>query len=592
MMMDAVKIKNFYWKYPNFTGVVSDFALKNINLTIKPGEFFGITGPSGAGKTSLCFSIAGLIPHQMQLAERDPRQYVSGTVQVFDEVVSAVEEKDGKHVITGKGVMAPEVGLVMQDPESQFLTMSVRQELSLGLQFLGLDKREIDLRIKEALERVGMIDIYDMADKIHPTELSGGQKQRLIIAGFIAMRPKILILDEPTSDLDPAGKIEIIEAIQKLKKEGNLTVILVEHNPELMQEFADRMIVLNDGMIVAMGKPEEIYSDIDLISKYNIYAPEIAELRCGNDSKRCTTIEAFIEKIPKDVRFGKVPHMMPDESGSPLIEVKDLKFSYEDGTQALNGLSFEIKQNEMVALIGQNGSGKSTLSKILSGIEGNFKGTVKIADLDLHDAKNRRNMPRHVGYVFQNPDHQIFNRNVYSEVAYGLKNMGAPQSVIEERVNAVLKSVNLIDKIKEDPLFLGRGQKRRLGVASVLVMHPEIIIVDEPTTGQDYRMSKEIMELLKKLNEDGTTIIVITHDMRLVAEFCPRSIVMNQGKIVYDGSTFDLFKNDEVLEKASLRAPQIVRLSKEMMKIGMCEDIMLTAEEVNNAYGRMSVKMR
>ncbi len=592
MMMDAVKIKNFYWKYPNFTGVVSDFALKNINLTIKPGEFFGITGPSGAGKTSLCFSIAGLIPHQMQLAERDPRQYVSGTVQVFDEVVSAVEEKDGKHVITGKGVMAPEVGLVMQDPESQFLTMSVRQELSLGLQFLGLDKGEIDLRIKEALERVGMIDIYDMADKIHPTELSGGQKQRLIIAGFIAMRPKILILDEPTSDLDPAGKIEIIEAIQKLKKEGNLTVILVEHNPELMQEFADRMIVLNDGMIVAMGKPEEIYSDIDLISKYNIYAPEIAELRCGNDSKRCTTIEAFIEKIPKDVRFGKVSHMMPDESGSPLIEVKDLKFSYEDGTQALNGLSFEIKQNEMVALIGQNGSGKSTLSKILSGIEGNFKGTVKIADLDLHDAKNRRNMPRHVGYVFQNPDHQIFNRNVYSEVAYGLKNMGASQSVIEERVNAVLKSVNLIDKIKEDPLFLGRGQKRRLGVASVLVMHPEIIIVDEPTTGQDYRMSKEIMELLKKLNEDGTTIIVITHDMRLVAEFCPRSIVMNQGKIVYDGSTFDLFKNDEVLEKASLRAPQIVRLSKEMMKIGMCDDIMLTAEEVNNAYGRMSVKMR
>ncbi|MGC8545953.1 MAG: energy-coupling factor ABC transporter ATP-binding protein [Athalassotoga sp.] len=291
--MDAVNIKNFYWKYPNFIGVVSDFALKNINLTVKPGEFFGITGPSGAGKTSLCFSIAGLIPHQMQLNERDPRQYVSGTV--------------------------------------------------------------------------------------------------------------------------------------------------------------------------------------------------------------------------------------------------------------------------------------------------------KVADLDLHDVKNRRNMPRHVGYVFQNPDHQIFNRNVYAEVAYGLKNMGVSQSVIEERVNTVLKSVNLIDKIKEDPLFLGRGQKRRLGVASVLAMHPEIIIVDEPTTGQDYKMSKEIMQLLKKLNEDGTTIIVITHDMRLVAEFCPRSIVMNQGKIVYDGSTFDLFKNDKVLETASLRAPQIVRLSKEMVKVGISDDIMLTSEDVNRAYGKWIV---
>ncbi len=579
--MDAVTIKNFYWKYPNFAGVASDFALKNINLTIKDGEFFGITGPSGAGKTSLCFSIAGLIPHQMQLNERDPRQHISGTVQVFGETVTAVKETDGKHEIIGKGVMAPEVGLVMQDPESQFLTMSVKQELSLGLQFLSFSMAEIESRIKEALDRVGMVDIYDIADKIHPSELSGGQKQRLIIAAFIAMRPKILILDEPTSDLDPAGKLEIIEAIRKLKEAGDLTVILVEHNPELMQDFADRMIVLNEGTIVATGKPDEIYSNINLVEKYNIYAPEIAELKCGDDSKRCTTIKSFIESIPEGVNFKSTENKVFDEESPVLIEVKDLKFAYEDGTQALKGLSFEVRQNELLALIGQNGSGKSTLSKILSGIEGNFHGVVNIAGLDLHDVKNRRNMPRHVGYVFQNPDHQIFNRSVYDEVAYGLKNMRVSQPVIKERVNTVLKSVNLIDKIKEDPLFLGRGQKRRLGVASVLAMHPEIIIVDEPTTGQDYKMSKEIMELLKKLNEDGTTIIVITHDMRLVAEFCPRSVVMSQGKIVYDGSTFDLFKNDEVLEKASLRAPQIVRLSKEMMKLGISEDIILTAEEVN-----------
>lgn len=587
--MDAVTIKNFYWRYPNFAGVVSDFALKNINLTIKYGEFFGITGPSGAGKTSLCFSIAGLIPHQMQLNERDPRQYISGTVQVFDEIVSTVEEKDGKHVVTGKGVMAPEVGLVMQDPESQFLTMSVKQELSLGLQFLSIDAKEIEVRIKEALDRVGMVDIYDIADKIHPSELSGGQKQRLIIAAFIAMRPKILILDEPTSDLDPAGKLEIIEAIQKLKKAGDLTVILVEHNPELMQNFADRMIVLNEGTIVAMGKPDDIYSDIDLINKYNIYAPEIAELKCGNDSKRCTTIKSFIENIPRDFKFERTQNKVVDEERPVLIEVKNLKFAYEDGTQALKGLSFEVRQNELLALIGQNGSGKSTLSKILSGIEGNFSGVVNIASLDLHDVKNRRNMPRHVGYVFQNPDHQIFNRSVYDEVAYGLKNMGISPSIIDERVKTVLTKVNLIDKIKEDPLFLGRGQKRRLGVASVLAMHPEIIIVDEPTTGQDYKMSREIMELLKALNEDGTTIIVITHDMRLVAEFCPRSIVMSQGKIIYDGSTFDLFKNDDVLEKASLRAPQIVRLSKEMMKLGMLDDILMTAEDVNKAYDKWHV---
>jgi len=579
--MDAVTIKNFYWRYPNFAGIVSDFALKNINLTIKENEFFGITGPSGAGKTTLCFSIVGLIPHQMQINDKDPRQYISGNVKVFDETVSAIEEKDSKSVITGRGVMSPEIGLVMQDPESQFLTMSVKQELSLGLQFLGLKKEEIENRIKEALKRVGMVDIYDMADKIHPAELSGGQKQRLIIASFIAMRPKILILDEPTSDLDPAGKIEVIEAIQRLKKDGNLTVILVEHNPELMQDFADRMLVLYEGSIVAIDEPDNIYSNSKLVDKYNIYAPEVAELKYGTDSKRCATIESFIEAIPKNLNLGKVKKEDYVGNTNVMIKVENLHFAYEDGTKALQGLSFEVKQNELIALIGQNGSGKSTLSKILSGIEGNFKGTVKVMDLDLHDSKNRKNMPRHIGYVFQNPDHQIFNRSVYNEVAYGLKNMSIDLPVIDERVKSVLKSVNLLDKINEDPLFLGRGQKRRLAVASVLAMHPEIIIVDEPTTGQDYRMSREIMELLKKLNEDGTTIIVITHDMRLVAEFCPRSIVMNQGKIVYDGSTFDLFKNDKVLEEASLRTPQIVRLSKILEKLGITEDIVLTAKDLN-----------
>ncbi|BBJ28688.1 ABC transporter ATP-binding protein [Athalassotoga saccharophila] len=585
--MNAITIRNFYWKYPNFVGVESDFALKNINLDVKEGEFFGITGPSGSGKTTLCFAMMGLIPHHMQINDRDPRSYMIGSVKVFDEVVSAIEERNGKSFLIGKGVMSDKIGLVMQDPESQFLTMSVKQELSLGLRLMGLDSGEIEERIKEALKRVGMEDIYEMSGKIHPAELSGGQKQRLIIASFIAMRPKILILDEPTSDLDPAGKIEVIEAIQKLKTEGNLTVVLVEHNPELMQDFVDRMVVLNDGKIVAEGTPDDIYSNAEAVKKFNVYTPEIAELKIGN-GKRATRIKELISKIP-NAKFEGPKRRYPQYRLKPILEVENLDFSYEDGTHALKGLSFKVEQKEFVAIIGQNGSGKSTLSKILSGIEGNFSGSVKIASLDLHDPKNRRRMPYHVGYVFQNPDHQIFNRSVYNEVAYGLKNMGLSQSIIDEKVKSVLKSVDLIDKINEDPLFLGRGQKRRLGVASVLAMHPEIIIVDEPTTGQDYKMSREIMELLKKLNDDGTTIIVISHDMRLVAEFCPRSIVLNQGKILYDGPTFELFKNKSILDKASLRPPQIVRLSEEMISVGMTDDIFLTVEEMNNAISKTFV---
>ncbi len=585
--MNVISVKDFYWKYPNFAGVESDFALKNVNLDVKEGEFLGITGPSGSGKTTLCFAIMGLIPHHMQINEREPKSYMNGSVKVFNEVVSAIEERDGKSILIGKGVMSDKIGLVMQDPESQFLTMSVKHELSLGLRLMGLNLQEIEERIKEALRYVGMEDIYEISDKIHPAELSGGQKQRLIIASFIAMRPKILILDEPTSDLDPAGKIEVIETIQRLKKEGNLTVILVEHNPELMQEFADRIIVLNDGEIVAEGVPNEIYSNIDIVKKYNVYTPEISELKIDN-GKRLTNIKDFISKF-QNLKFESPKRQYLQLASEPILEVKNLDFSYEDGTHALKGISFEVKKGEFVALIGQNGSGKSTLSKILSGIERNFKGNVKIAKLDLRDPKNKRLIPYHVGYVFQNPDHQIFNRSVYNEVAYGLKNMGLSPSIIDEKVKSVLKSVGLIDKIDEDPLFLGRGQKRRLGVASVLAMHPEVIIVDEPTTGQDYGMSREIMELLKRLNNDGTTIIVISHDMRLVAEFCPRSIVLNQGKILYDGPTFELFKNRSILSKASLRPPQIVRLSEEMIRLGMADDIFLTVDEMNDAIAKTFV---
>ena len=585
---DAVYVKGLYWRYPTFTGMKNDYALKGIDLEVKEGEFFGITGASGSGKTTLCFAIAGLIPHQMHITSEDMQDYMKGSVKVFGDTVSAMVRRGGAAVLEGKGVMAPAVGLVMQDPESQFLSMSIRQELALGLQLQGIGRQETDVRIKEALESVGLSDLYDVADRMHPAELSGGQKQRVIIASFLAMRPRLLILDEPTSDLDPAGKLEVIDAIERIKKQRKLTVIMVEHNPELMNRFADRMAVMHNGTIVAVDTPEHIYSNKELVSRYHVYAPEVAHIRLHKTARPYTTIESFINHVKAiDVPYAGM-HYTPSRGqssrGETVIDVSGLSFRYEDGTQALHDISLKVGKGEFIALVGQNGSGKSTLSKVLSGIEGSFKGRASIMGMDLHSSRNRRDMPKYIGYVFQNPDHQIFNRTVYDEVAYGLRNIGMPEQEVKARVTRILGEVGLAEKVKEDPLFLGKGQKRRLAVASVIAMEPGIIIVDEPTTGQDYEMANEVMELLRKLNSMGTTVIAITHDMRLVAEYCVRSVVMSKGTVIFDGATADLFADDSVLSQAYLVPPQAVRISKELQRMGKLDGILLTAQELTEFF--------
>lgn len=568
--MHAVSISNFYWKYPNFTSVKSDYALKGITLDINEGEFFGITGPSGSGKSTLCYAIAGLIPHQLKLP-LNFEDNISGSIKVFGEEVTSVLKENGKLKISGKGSMAPLVGLVMQDPESQFLSMSVINEMSLGLQLMGIKKEEMESRIREAMEMVGLGELYSTASKIHPSELSGGQKQRLVIASFLAMRPKVLILDEPTSDLDPKGKMEVIETISRLKSKSDMTIILVEHNPEVMLRFAERIAVLHEGTLVACAPPSEIYSDKALTSKYNIYTPEVAEL-----SDYFSIDEKQKVKIP-DSGF-RVNRDMPDQS-NPIIKLKEVSFSYDDGTKALEGINLEIEKGSLVALVGQNGSGKSTLSKIISGILKPSYGEMEIAGIRPRSKKDRSKLPLHVSYVFQNPDHQIFTRSVTDEISYSLKNAGITGAAAAERISSILERVGLSDKASEDPVFLGRGQKRRLAVASSIVIKPEILIVDEPTTGQDYRMSIEIMDLIKGLNANGVTVLLITHDMRLVAEYCRRVVVMNRGSIVFDGTPETLFMDENLLKLSSLSEPQSVRLSKGLMHTGALKEPLISARE-------------
>ncbi len=568
--MNVVVVRDFSWKYPNFTGIKSDFVLKNINLEVSEGEFLGITGRSGSGKTTLCYSIAGLIPHQLKIPE-DVDNHIKGSVEVLGELVGGVKKSGDHYEVDGVGSMAPAVGFVMQDPESQFLSMSMLHEVSIGLQMMGLDKDEIEQRITDALEMVGLGQYRNVAYKIHPSELSGGQKQRLIIASFLAMKPRVLILDEPTSDLDPAGKMEVIGTIADLKKKTDMTIILVEHNPDVMLKFADRIAIMYNGEIVETGKPSDLYAQPNILRKYSVYMPDVSELSdyFSLDGEPKVKID--------DSSY--IPARKSEPKTEKIIDVRKMSFTYPDGTRALEDISININKGEMVALVGQNGSGKSTLSKVLSGIVAPTTGLVTVAGISATEKAGRKQLPLHVGYVFQNPDHQIFTRSVRDELDYGLGNIGVRGEEAEKRITETLSRVGLADKYSEDPMFLGRGQKRRLAVASSIVMKPDILIVDEPTTGQDYRMSKDIMELLTDLNLEGTTVLIITHDMRLVAEYCRRVIVMGKGTLVFDGTPESLFMDEDILAVAALAEPQSVRISKELVRKGYLKGPLISARE-------------
>jgi energy-coupling factor transporter ATP-binding protein EcfA2 len=572
--MSLVKIENLHWRYPAFVGKLNPWALQGVNLQIEKGEFFGITGPSGAGKTTVCKSIMGLIPHSMRVPANMVNEHFVGTVQVMDKLVGGVDPEanvvDGtaRGALLGEPVRPPLAGMVFQDPENQFLTMSLLYEVAFGLQLLGLDSDEIDERVREALYMVGLGHLWDNAENIHPADLSGGQKQRVAIASFLAMRPDLLILDEPTSDLDPIGKSEVIATVRRLKEEHDLTVVLVEQDPEILFDFCDRIALVCNGKVDLLAEPEEFYSEFEFLNEKGAYTFEVSRIAyragvCSEKEVPRSIVEA--QSILTQVT-GEPKDDAVDPDSEKVIEVSDLWYQYEDGTVALLGADLLLRRGETRGLLGNNGSGKTTLAKVLTGIYSPWKGECRVLGEDVFQRRVRRELPMKIGYVFQNPDHQIFTRRVYDEVAYGLGCVGVPQDEVEPRVQEALERVDLANLADEDPLFLGKGQKQRLAVAAVLAMRPEVIIVDEPTTGQDYRMVSSIMALLEELHDAGGTVLIITHDMTLVANYCQTVTVLRDGRTIFEGTSRQLFSSPDLLEKAQLRAPQAISLSCELRK--------------------------
>ncbi|MCG0238885.1 MAG: energy-coupling factor transporter ATPase [Firmicutes bacterium] len=521
-------------------------ALDGVDLTVAPGEFVVLVGPSGAGKSTLCYILNGLVPQFL-------RGRLEGSVTILGEPAA------GRKV----SALAEKVGLVFQDFESQLFSTNVELEVAFAPENFGVDPAEIRRRVRECLATVGLTGL----EHREPATLSGGQKQRLAIASVLSMEPRILVMDEPTTDLDPLGKEAVFAVARRLRERG-LTLVIAEHETE-EAAAADRVVVLHEGRVVAQGTPREVLTRADWLEELGVQPLGAAQITARLGLPPALTVEEAVEVL-REAGYRVDPAALVElrerdrrraaALGEPVIEVRDLEHRYPNGVAALQGVNLTIRRGEFVALVGQNGSGKTTLVKHLNGLLQPTGGEVRVAGVPTA-GQSVLQLGRRVGYVFQNPDHQIFAETVYDEVAFGPRNHGLPEPEVQARVEEALAAVGLTGREEEDPFAMTRGERQRVAVASVLATRPEVIILDEPTTGLDYREQRQMMELVRRLNEQGHTILCVTHTMWVVAEYAHRTVVMRDGRIWMDGPTREVLAREEELTAASLKPPQLVRIT-------------------------------
>jgi energy-coupling factor transport system ATP-binding protein len=562
---NAVSIEGLSYRYRG----QEKTALDGVDLEVAEGEFVVVMGPSGAGKSTLCVALNGLIPHFF-------RGRMEGEVRIR-----------GRSTREGKvGEFAREVGLVFQDFEAQLFSTNVALEVAFGPENFQVEREEMVRRVESVLERVRLQGFEDRT----PATLSGGQKQRLAIASVLAIEPRILCLDEPTTDLDPIGKLGVFEIAEELKERDDVTLIVVEHETEETLD-ADRIVVLRDGKIVADRPAREILRDVELLEESSVMPLQVARFfheRGTEDGQLPLTPEEGVEEFGRrGWRVSSAGHrelVEADERreegyGEPVIEVEGLTYRYPNGVLALEGVDLTVRRGEFLAVLGQNGSGKTTLVKHFNGLLKPTEGSVRV-DGEETVKQGIRRLGQRVGYVFQNPDHQIFSDTVADEVAFGPKIREMEADEIEERVREALVAVGMEGRGDEDPFGLTKGERQRVAVASVLAVRPEVLILDEPTTGLDYTEQRSMMDLVKRLNEGGSTIIAVTHTMWVVAEYAHRALVIRDGKMVLSGTVREVFAEEETLRDASLRPPHIVSFSNSMgFPVLSVEEMLKVTEE-------------
>lgn len=548
MTESAISVQDLRFRYRSLEEIVLD----GVTLDVPEGEFLVIMGSNEAGKSTLISFFNGLIPH-----------YMKGPMagDVF------IQGKNTKEYSVPE--LAGEVGIVFQDFEAQLFSTNVELEVAFGPENFGVEREEIKRRIEESLRFVGLEGFR----KRSPVTLSGGQKQKLAIASVLAMEPDILAMDEATTDLDPISKQGIYEITNRLRQREDMTLVVVEHDTEEVLE-ADRIVLIQEGKIARIGPAQEILKDSDLLENLGVRPLGIPRFFQMMDSPALPLTPEEGQRVFESANWEisgakydriltKERDIMEEKRAAPLIQCRDLAHTYPNGVEALTGVDLDIYRGEIVAIVGQNGSGKTTLAKHFNALLMPTAGNVNVYGKPTSD-QGVFEIGKKVGYVFQNPDHQIFSEVVYEEVAFGPRLRDIPEEEVDRRVKSALKAVGLEGFEEADPFSLTKSGRQRVAVASVLAIQPEVLILDEPTTGLDYKGQRGMMDLVLELNKMGSTIIFITHHMWVVAEYADRVYVVKDGKILLEGLTREIFAQEQVLKDSSLRPPHFVQFSNRL----------------------------
>jgi energy-coupling factor transport system ATP-binding protein len=546
--LSAIHIADLCVSYPSpLLDGTSVCALRGIDLEVPPGEFLALMGPVGAGKSTLCLTLNGAVPHGVDCT-------FSGTVVVADQETR----------VTPFAQLARRVGLVFENAEAQLFNATVADEVAFGLEEMNLPAEEIERRIDATLAEVSLPGFRDRS----PRTLSGGEERRLALASVLAMQPQILVLDEPTAGLDARGRYEVLSAIERLQTEHDtgMTVIMATQDAEAAARFADRIAVLRHGEISLIGTPDQVFGQVETLEAWGIHVPQLASLAHHLKLSPICTPERAAKEWADQIDpppLTKIPAVPRSATATePIIEIHDLRYEYPASDQpALHGITLDIARGEWLSIVGINGSGKTTLLKHLNGLLRPTSGVVRVHNQDTRDRQVGQ-LARIVSYLPQNPDHSIFGASVREEISYGPRQLGLKGEALEERVAESLALLELTPLAEHPPAVLGYGQRRCVALASVLSMKAPVLALDEPSVGLDRGTVLRLMDVISTRHRQGTTVITITHDLDLVARYAQRIIILSEGRIWAQGAPQDLLADVPLIREAGLEPLPVTVLGK------------------------------
>ena len=587
----ALVIEDYsFWFKPSAGQPEGAAALAGASFSVEAGSFVLILGRSGSGKSTLALNLVGIYP-----------DYMGGRNQ--GRVLIADPERG---LINRRELVAAErfrrVNMLFQNPEDQIVTLTVEEEVGFALENYRFRPAEIHRRIDAALDLVGLQGFRRRG----MLELSGGEKQRVALAAMLALEPAVLILDEPTSNLDPAGTADVLATVDRIRARSGLTVMVIEHEVDEIFDRVDTVLLVEDRRVEGPWSPRRFMSErgLQVRDEMGLWIPQATEVALelrarGFDltaevplcaDELIGAVEALggdaAASSPADAVAAPEEPSSSAAAGTPstVIEVRDVSFAYGEHS-VLAGVSFATHRSELLAVVGQNGSGKSTLASLFNGIAMPDSGAVLVDGIATSEYKFAH-LARRVAHIFQVPEKQFVRGTVYDEIAHGLRALGLAESEVQARALEHLRAVRLLDRRDASPYVLSHGQKRRLSVAAMVVDKPDVVVLDEPTFGQDYHQARNLMELLRKLAAGGASVVFITHDMRLVAEYADRAVVLCDGAIAFDGPPAALFASGEVLARARLRPPPVHGFSARLLG----EPVLTTAELVRQLRSRYGAR--